>query len=313
MLDTGIRRQQRRRNVLHGLVLLATMAGAVAVASVVVFGRDALWWVALAAVAGAIARPRLPPSWVLSMHGAVPLPEPAAPDLHHFLRVLAARAALPRPPRLFYVPTPIANAFAVGGRRDAAVAVTDGLLRNLSGREVAAVLAHELAHVKAGDTNVMALSDALSQLVQALSWAGIVGLAFAVPATARGDPAFLVLALVLMALPTLTTLLQLGLIRSREYDADLEGAALTGDPAAAISALETLERVEGRLWERNLISRRAPDLLLVRTHPPTAERVARLRALLPRPRAGQLGDARRVEPIGYPVAVRRPPRRAPWF
>lgn len=119
----------------------------------------------------------------------------------------------------------VTNAFAVGGHHDAAVAVTHGMLRNLTGREVAAVLAHEIAHVKAGDTNVMSFSDTLSQLVQNLSWLlGIFTFAFAVPATAAEESQLLVIAILLTTLPTATTMLQLALNRSREYDADLEGA-----------------------------------------------------------------------------------------
>ncbi len=166
------------------------------------------------------------------------------------------------------------------------------------------MLAHELAHVRAGDTTVMTLSDAIAQLIHALSWAAILGLVVAVPATAAGHPRVLVVTLVLASLPTIATLLQLALIRSREYDADVEGAALTGDPHGLISALETLERIEGPVWERMVSARRTPDPLLVRTHPPTAVRTERLRALVPRVQH-RLGDARRVPLAGYPEAVRR--------
>ena len=154
----------------------------------------------------------------------------------------------------------------------AALAVTDGLLRNLTGRQVAGVLAHEIAHLRAGDTAIMSLSDAVSRLVQGLSYLGLFTLFLTVPLAARGDPRLLVASLVLAGLPSIVTLLQLGLSRSREYDADLQAVALPGDVEGLASALEVLERLEGRVWERLMVPHgRVPDPLLLRTpRPPSA-------------------------------------------
>lgn len=94
--------------------------------------------------------------------------------------------------------------------------------------------------------------------------------------------------LVLMFLPTLTTLLQLALSRSREYDADLEAARLTGDPEALASGLEALEASGSTIWERLMVPRkRALDAALLRSHPPTKERTRRLRSLALEPRPAE--------------------------
>lgn len=310
MLDERARRRQRARNAVQGLLLLGGMVVALAVVAGMVLGGRGLLWVAVLGVLVVVARPKVPTSWVLSMYGAKQLPPQAAPELHLIVQALSERAGLASPPRIHYVPSPMANAFVVGHGDDAALAVTDGLLRNLTGRQVAGVLAHEIAHLRAGDTAIMSLSDAVSRLVQGLSYLGLFTLFLTVPLAARGDPRLLVASLVLAGLPSIVTLLQLGLSRSREYDADLQAVALTGDVEGLASALEVLERLEGRVWERLMVPHgRVPDPLLLRTHPKTSERARRLRSLerddRVRPRA-RLGEDAPIAPRGYSVV---PPRR----
>jgi heat shock protein HtpX len=241
------------------------------------------------------------------MYGAQRLPRTAAPELHGLVEVLAERAGLPTPPTLYYVRSRLPNAFAVGRGGDAALAVTDGILRALTGRELAGVLAHEVSHVRSGDTTVMALSDAVSRFTQMLAYLGMFSILVTVPLSIGGHPRLLELSAALIALPLLVTLLQLALSRSREYDADLAGVALTGDPEGLASALETLERSTGRLWERTMVPRgRLPDPILLRTHPGTADRARRLRDLAPRERRRWVGPERPVPPTYPPVAG--PPR-----
>lgn len=276
--------RQKLRNAVQEIVLITAVVSALTVVASIVYGKDALKWLAVLGLATVLFRPRVPPAWILSMFGAVPLPRWAAPELHEVIATLARRAQLPRPPALFYMPTGIANAFAVGSRDDAVVAVTEGLLRRLPPRQIVAVLAHEIGHVRAGDTTVMTLSDVIVRLVHAMSWVGVFGVVLSAPAASHGDVRFLIVSATLAALPTAVTLLQLALSRTREFDADLEGAALSGDPEGLAAALETLDRLEGSLWERALGQRRTlPDPLLVRTHPTSAERARRLRELVDPP------------------------------
>jgi heat shock protein HtpX len=301
MLDPQIRRRQKLRNALQGLLLLGGLVVLAAGLALLLFGRTGLVWMLAVGAVLLFTRPRIPTRTMLSVYGARPLPHAAAPGLHQAVNILAQRAGVDITPTLYYVASSVPNAFAVGRGADAALAVTDGLLRRLTSREVAAVLAHEISHVRAGDTTVMSLSDALSRFVQGLSYLGMLSIFLTLPLSFGGDPRLLVLSALLIALPLIVTLLQLALSRSREFDADLEGAALTGDPEGLASALESLERSTGRIWERTMVPRgKVPDPLLLRTHPTTAERTQRLRQLVPGVARRPLGTDRPEPPVGRP-------------
>ena len=192
----------------------------------------------------------------------------------------------------------------MGWRGDAALAVTYGLLRRLSSRELVGVLAHEVSHIRADDVRIMNLSDTVGRLTHGLAYLGLLPLVFAVPMMVTGTTRPLWVAALLIVVPALMTLLQLALSRSREYDADLAAATLTGDPEGLASALEQLECAQGWLWERVMVPRRRiPDPLLLRTHPPSGERTHRLRALMPRDERRPLGDHRQVPLVRYQTVV----------
>jgi heat shock protein HtpX len=134
---------------------------------------------------------------------------------------------------------------------------------------------------------------------------------FNLPAFILGDSEISFTGLLLLYLaPTAGSLIQLALSRTREYDADLEAAGLTGDPESLASALEKLERYQGHFWEDMMLpvpGRRIPQPSLLRSHPLTAERVARLRSLHDRPLLPQLSLAEEpmVSLIGLgPIAMR---------
>ncbi len=306
-VDARDLRRQRRRNARQATALLAGMISGLALAAWLLAGAQGLIAVAIAGAVLIAVRPQVPPAVVLRLYGAVPLPAHAAPDLHRLVAALADRAGLPSTPRLHYVPSRLLNAFAVGRPEHAAIAVTDGLLRRLEGRELAGVLAHEISHVRSDDVWVMSLADVLTRLSHALAYAGLALLALGLPLLQAQAVDLALVALTLLALPTLVTLLQLALSRSREHDADLEAARLTGDPVGLARALAILDREHGRGWERILApQRRGPDPLLLRTHPPTQERIARLRALAPATRYRVP-----VRPEGYAPAGLAPVRRRP--
>ncbi|MGY1805938.1 zinc metalloprotease HtpX [Blastococcus sp. SYSU D00669] len=312
MLDPGARRRQKVRNAVQSVVLLGGLVLVAALLAWMLFGLSGLVAILVAGGVLALLRPRMPARAVLAMYGAQQLPYDAAPGLHRTVAVLAQRAGLPAAPTLYYVASSVPNAFAVGRGDDASLAVTDGLLRRLTSREVAGVLAHEIGHVRAGDTTVMSLSDAVGRLVQGLSYLGLFSVLVTLPLTLGGDLRPLVVSGVLILLPTAVNLAQLALSRSREFDADLEGAALTGDPEGLASALEELERATGQIWERTMVPRgRVPDPLVLRTHPATGERARRLRELVPRDPSRHLGDHRHAPPAGRPPVGDAPRLRAP--
>lgn len=301
MIDARIRRRQRTRNVLQGLLLLAGMVVIFGFLSWLLFGwRGTLVIVLLGLVVGAV-RPKVPASWMLRMQGASELPRQAAPELHAYVNELSRRAGLAKPPTLFYLHVRMPNAFTTGPKDDAVIVVTGGLLQLLTRREVIAVLAHEISHIRAGDVKIMNVSDSMSRLTRTISWLGLGVVFFTLPLTLAGDLRPLVIGIALMALPTLTTLMQLALSRSREYDADLGGVELTGDPEGLASALEALERSSGSVWERMFAPRQeaSTDLALLRSHPPTAERTRRLRELAGdvQPLDGQPGDGTIQGPV----------------
>jgi len=227
----------------------------------------------------------------LAIHGAQPLDRSEAPWLYEMVEDLARRANIPVPP-LYLIPIATPNAFATG--RDpahAAVAVTSGILELCDRRELRGVLAHELSHVKNRDTltsTVAAtLAGVITHLVQMLFWFGGSLLSGSEEREERGG-GLASLGLLLVA-PLAATLLQLAVSRSREYEADATGAALTGDPDALADALAKLERgVEALPYDRapatahlfivNPLSGGAV-LSLFSTHPPLEERIRRLRGM----------------------------------
>jgi heat shock protein HtpX len=229
----------------------------------------------------------------LAMHGARPLERAQAPWLHDLVEELAARAGMPKP-RVYLLPTRAPNAFATGrSPKHAAVAVTAGILDILDRRELRGVLAHELSHVANRDTLIgtvaATLAGIISYAAQMLFWFGGSMLSRS-DSDDRGGIADALSSLgLLLVAPIAATLLQLAVSRSREYGADATGAELSGDPEALASALLKLERgselmpydrapATSHLFIVNPLSGRAV-MALFSTHPPTAERVRRLREM----------------------------------
>ncbi len=306
------RRRHKLRNLFHSLLLLGGMGFVLAVTGWALWGEEGAWWTVLGGLLAFLLSPGMPPEWVMRLYGARRLHPAQAPELFLVLEELARRAELPATPALWWVPSPILNAFAVGTPERAAVAVTDGLVRTLTLRELTGVLAHEISHIRNRDLWLMQLADVMSRFVSVLSWFGQLLLLVNLPLYLTGRavyPWFGVLVMVFA--PTLMALLQLALSRAREYDADLDAAGLTGDPLALVSALEKLERHQGRFWEEILFpGRRIPEPSLLRTHPPTEERIRRLLELVERaPQAHsrwQLADAPPQLAGGLPPVLGRP-------
>ncbi|WP_162914281.1 zinc metalloprotease HtpX [Taklimakanibacter lacteus] len=271
-----MRRSHDVRNALHTAFLIGGSALLLAVIAWTVYGPTGLIWAAIFGAVGLWMMSRVSPKVVLTLYKARPLSPDELPDVHRVMRELARRAELSSVPQLYYVPSKLLNAFAVGTAQDSAIAITDGLVRAMNMRQLAGILAHETSHIRSGDLKVMALADVLTRITSFMAMLGLIG----IPALfgAGMDIPWLGILLLIFA-PTLGGLLQLGLSRTREYDADLDGAALTGDPAGLASALDTLERRQGHIWEGLFPAGRVPSPSLLRTHPATKDRVARLMAL----------------------------------
>lgn len=272
-----VSRRHRLFNALQSLALLAAMATLAGYLGWVLLGPDGLAGAALLATVAAALGPRVSTPLVLRLSGAFALHSAQAPELYRLASVLAARAGLPKTPTLWYVPSRAMNAFATGRRDDGAIALTDGLLRRLAPRELAGVLAHEIAHLAANDVWVMTLADTVGRITAVLSLFGQMLLLAWLPAALLAGAEIPLAPLAAMVLaPAVSVLLQLTLSRTREYGADAAAAELTGDPLGLASALQTLERLQGG-WLERLFLARPPRWL--RTHPQTSERVRRLLAI----------------------------------
>ncbi len=277
--------QQRRHaalNAVHTWLLVGGSVGLLAVCAWVLFGPTGIFYAIVFGVVSLLMASRVSPALVLRMYRAKAVSRAEFPTGHQIVEILAKRAGLIAPPKLYVVPSRMMNAFAVGRPADSAIAMTDRLIRGLTVRELTGVIAHEMAHIRNEDVKVMAIADMVSRLTSAMSTVGILSAFLNLPAILFGTAASVPWSavLLLVAAPTIGGLLQMALSRAREYDADLGAVMLTGDPDGLASALTKLERIQGRRWEGMVLpTGRVPDPSILRSHPKTADRVARLMAL----------------------------------
>ncbi len=321
ILDDETRARHKQRNIIHSLLLFSGISGLLALATWLIWGLIGVAVTFAAITVMFVLAPRVPPEALMRMYRARAVDPAHGGQLSAILQELAERAELPSVPRLYVIPSMTLNAFATGSQGHAAIAVTEALLRRLTLREIAGVLAHEVSHIRNNDLSVMGLADVMSRFTQSLSYVAIVLAILNLPGTLLGDPMVSWWAILLLYIaPFLSSLMQLGLSRAREYDADLEGALLTGDPIGRASALRRLEQYTGRFWEDLMLpvpQRRIPMPSVLRSHPDTETRVARLLSLRPRPELPQIVmvEAPMVSMVGWGPIEMRPRYRFPglWF
>lgn len=222
----------------------------------------------------------------LSTYRAQPLTRQQAPKIYAMVERLATKAEIPMP-GVYLVPGQAANAFATGRDPEhAAVAVTEGIVRMLPEEELEGVLAHELTHIINRDTLTQAvaatLGGAITFLAQMLQYSMFFG---GRDRNGNGPNPIALIATIFLA-PMAATIIQMGISRTREFEADAGAARLTGNPRALAQALKRLEASAQRMpmnanpaFEPLLIINALPQQMfrsLFSTHPSTDDRVARL-------------------------------------
>lgn len=229
---------------------------------------------------------------VLKMYGAQPLNKETFSHVYDMVDELCSNAHMPMP-KLWYISTPMANAFATGRNpKHASVAVTKGILELLDDHELRGVLAHELSHVKNRDilvaTVAATLATAIGYLADMLYWSTLLG------GRDRNRSGGIGSLFIVMLMPFAAMLIQLAISRSREYLADESGAQISHDPLALAAALEKLQYSAQmqKLRPRSQAHTSTASLFIVypffgkgflnlfSTHPPMEKRIKRLRSMV---------------------------------
>lgn len=308
------------RGYLQPGILLTAFGVLVAAAAWPQLGAAALLVAVLVVGTIVLLALRLPPWAIMRLYGGR-RPEPGElTDIAQLVSELAARAALLRVPALHVIPSTMLSAFSVGTTDRSAIAVTEGLLRRLTMRETAAVLAREIAQVGLGDLFVLSIADFVTRFAQALYY---LGLALAALNVWRLIPredlvSWWTVGLLVLA-PLLMNLVQMSMPRAREFAADRTAALITGDPLGLASAISRFETSNGNVWDDLLPpvpARKIPQPSMLRCPPPAEQRIARLRALdVPPMPPLDISEGPRISLVGVGPIEMRPRYRWPgvWF
>jgi len=231
----------------------------------------------------------------LMSSGAKPVAREELPRIYEIVERLCSKTGLPMP-KIYVIPTDSPNAFATGRNpQHSSVAVTHGILGMLTDDEMEGVLAHELGHVKNRDILISSVAatvaGAITLLARMTYYAEIFGFGGGgSDRDRRGGGVLSALAMMILA-PIAAMLIQMAISRSREYEADATGAHFTGNPHALASALAKIDQFARQI--PMVASPSTAHLYIIQpllgmnfgnlfsTHPPTAERIARLTGMKP--------------------------------
>lgn len=310
-------------NWIHSAVLIAALGGGICLTAWSISGFAGLAAVLLSSAAFLIFEPKIPGLSLIELYGAEKQTDETS-QISSLVEVLAFRAGLTQRPDLYVIPSLTLSAFSTAANGRPVVAVTEGLLRRLTLRETAGILAHEMAHIRNGDLAVFKFADWLARLTPVMAIAGaVLGIINIALATEGFEAAPWGAVVLLIAAPALSSALQLALSRSREDEADAEAVALTGDAMALASAITRMDATTGSTsddFRLPFAARRVPYPSLLRAHAPDKTRIARILAAS-RQKPGSsfeplvIVEQPMVSLVGYGPGDMRPRMRWPglWF
>ncbi|MDX2775763.1 zinc metalloprotease HtpX [Streptomyces caniscabiei] len=278
-----------KRNTVIIMAVFVGLIGAVGWAVSYVYGNQSIaYWVIGVAAVYALIQYFAASKLALAMTGAQEIQKRDNPRLYRIVENLTIATGMPMP-KVYVIDDPAPNAFATGrDPKHAVVAATTGILEVMNDRELEAVMAHEISHVRNYDIRVSMITFGLVSAIGILSDIAMHMFFFGGDRdNENSNPVAMIVGIVLIILaPIIATLVQLAVSRQREYLADASGALATRDPEGLASALEKL-RDYGRPMQRQNTSTAhlflnnplRPGMVnrLFSTHPPLEERIARLR------------------------------------
>lgn len=276
-------------NSLKTAILLAALTAIIMMIGYGFGGRDGMTFAFIIALAMNFGSYWFSDKIVLGMYHAKILEPQDAPGLHRTVEELASRAEMLKP-KIALVDLPVPNAFATGrDQKHAVVAVTSSILKILNERELRAVLAHELGHIKNRDILVSSVAATLATVI---SYLAQMAMFFGGGNRDRERGGGLEMILMIILAPLMAAIIQMAISRAREYGADERGAEFTGDPLDLARALEKLEAYsqhaqlsaepkEQATAHLFIVNPFSASMLarLFSTHPPIEDRVAKLEAM----------------------------------
>lgn len=275
--------QQRGQNQLQSIVLFMSLATVAIMVSYITAGLIGLIICFLLITVNTILKLQMSSRSTMQSMGARILQSYEYPALFEMRNELCKNAGLEYRPDLYIVPGNMMNAFAVGDSQNSAVAFSERMFRSLDIREISAVLAHEIAHIRNHDVRLMSLSDGLYKMTYNLCQISQFIIFFMIPLWVFGFINLNLSGIVfLMLAPILAVLIYLALSRTREMEADRTAAILSGDPEGLALALTKLSSENTPWW--SLIFSHYPIAhdhqipTYLKTHPPTSHRIKKLQS-----------------------------------
>lgn len=277
-----------KRNTVIIMAVFVGLFAAIGWAVSYAYGNQSVaYWVIGAALVYAVIQYFIAGSLAIGMSGAKQIEKKDNPRLYRIVENLTITTGMPMP-KVYMIDDPAPNAFATGrDPRHAIVAATTGILDVMNDRELEAVMAHEISHVRNYDIRVSMIAFGLVSAIGVLSDIALHMFFFSDRRENNSSPVVLVIGVVLIILaPIIAAMVQLAVSRQREYLADASGVLATRDSEGLASALEKLQQYGRPMQRQNtatahlfLNSPLKPGFFskLFSTHPPLEERIARLR------------------------------------